>query len=247
MKQSINLFAAELQAKAAALNPQQLVLIVVVAVAMLLSVVSFYGWQILNLKKQISLTVKQQQMLLGELETASKALTMQTADPGLMTELETLEQRRTWRQQLLISMDKLDIHNTTGFSPYLISLAKQIPDAVWLVNFRLEKGGEIISLAGNTSVAEAVPWYLSQLQTEASFTGKVFKNFNLTQYEDHPTYMSFSLIGLGAETVTEATVEAATPAAASFAGTLIENLNPAQIAEQAANMSFSLTEAGAQR
>ncbi len=73
--------------------------------------------------------------------------------------------------------------NASGLSAYLVGLARQHEEGLWLTRIVLDAGGEVIGLDGRSLSPEAVPGYLQRLSDETAFRGKAFGHLELRRSE----------------------------------------------------------------
>jgi Tfp pilus assembly protein PilN len=64
--------------------------------------------------------------------------------------------------------------NAAGMSGYLIGLARQRIEGLWLTRIDIREGGDAINLSGRSITAEQVPQYLQRLSAEQAFKGRTF-------------------------------------------------------------------------
>ncbi len=76
--------------------------------------------------------------------------------------------------------------NTTGFSDYFVSLARQSVPGVWLTGFDITGAAEQMSLAGRTTNPELVPRYMQKLSLEKPLSGIEFQAFQMNRPEPKP-------------------------------------------------------------
>ena len=81
--------------------------------------------------------------------------------------------------------------NTTGFSPYLEGLARQIMTGLWLREINIGNGGNDLYIAGSTLDPKLVPKYLRRLSNEAVFSGTDFRSFEMHRQEKQPERLDF--------------------------------------------------------
>ena len=199
--QRINLYKAELQEKEIMLSAEQLLMVLAMVIGLIFCIYFFHWWQIISLRQEITAANEQQDILLQKLDGSIEELANRGEDKALLAELKALEAKKVWKEQLWASMDQLNIDNLEGFSGFLEALARQIPNNIWLNKIELDKGGSVISLAGQTVDAETIPLYLNNLHQEDKFKGKIFKELSISRSEKQPNYLDFTLQGLGKDAI----------------------------------------------
>ena len=149
-----------------------------------LGVVALYGyswWQSQVLKTELK-RVEQNHAV------ASKRLADVTAKFGprqgeLDDEIARLEKEVAAKQQLREILQRGIFSNTSGFSNYLVSFARQHVPGVWLTGFDIVGSAEQMSLAGRTVNPELVPRYMQKLSLEKTLAGIEFRSFQMTRPE----------------------------------------------------------------
>lgn len=117
----------------------------------------------------------------------------QRQDDGLIASNKRLQQTLTAREAMLSALDRVVLSESEGFSATLIALARQRESGLWLNEIHLGGESHQMVLQGVTTKAELVPVYLQKLRQEASLLGRHFSIFELSEYEEQSTWLSFSL------------------------------------------------------
>ncbi|MBI5783568.1 MAG: PilN domain-containing protein [Gammaproteobacteria bacterium] len=106
----------------------------------------------------------------------------QRKGPGALdSEISRLEGEIAARQQIQEILRRGIFSNTSGFSDYLVSFARQHIPGVWLTGFDITGAAEQMALAGRTTNPELVPRYMQKLSSEKTLSGIEFKTFQMNR------------------------------------------------------------------
>lgn len=97
-----------------------------------------------------------------------------TPDPGLDGRIASLTGEVARATKLADALGAGGFGNASGMSGYLVGLARQRIEGLWLTSIDIREGGNAISLAGRSTSAEQVPQYLQKLSGEQAFKGRTF-------------------------------------------------------------------------
>ena len=114
-------------------------------------------------------------------------------DEALLRQNKRLKQQIAARKALLETLDSVAVRETQGFSSYMVGLARQNNQQLWLTRINLAESGASMSLEGTTVAGHQVPAYLERLKQEPVFVGRSFTAFDLTQDEDNDSRLHFRL------------------------------------------------------
>ena len=121
----------------------------------------------------------QQAAAMARLNDVSIKLPIRHADPRLEKEVNDLE-RRIEAVQRIRSIAKGDLFKGgTGYSGYLMALARQSTNGLWLTGLTISGAGEQMMLAGRSVSPENVPRYLQRLAREPALSGMQFEIFQM--------------------------------------------------------------------
>jgi Tfp pilus assembly protein PilN len=134
---------------------------------------AFAAYQVSMLRKDALLTNDQ-------LVVAQNQLVKLSAEYGgpkgqsMEQQIKQVENDIQALRQVFDVLQKGDIGNTKGYSPYLQAFARQIVDGVWLTGITLVGAGNEIGLQGKAVQPELVPVYMNRLKKEPVMQGKSF-------------------------------------------------------------------------
>ncbi len=109
----------------------------------------------------------------------------------LDAEIDRLVTEKKTKTDVVNLLSGRSLGNTTGFSPYLEGLAREIMTGVWLREINIRNGGNDLSIAGSTLDPKLVPKYLRRLSNEAIFSGTDFRSFEMHRQEKRPERLDF--------------------------------------------------------
>jgi hypothetical protein len=183
MSQQINLYQPifrKEEKKFSAVAMLQSVGLVAIGVAALYA---FMWWQTGSLKSELGRAEQNHAEVTKRLADATQKFGQRKGASTLDTEITRLENEVVARQRLQDILQRGIFSNTSGFSDYLASFARQRVPGVWLTGFDITGAGEQMSLAGRTTDPELVPRYMQKLSTEKRLSGIEFRAFQMSRPE----------------------------------------------------------------
>lgn len=183
MSQQINLYQPifrKEEKKFSAVAMLQSVGLVAIGVAALYA---FMWWQTGALKSELRRTEQSHVEASKRLADAAARFGQRKGPNSLDTEISRLEAEIVAKQQLQEILQRGVFSNTSGFSDYFASFARQMVPGVWLTGFDITGAGEEMSLAGRTTNPELVPRYMQKLSSEKSLSGIEFRAFQMSRPE----------------------------------------------------------------
>ena len=106
-----------------------------------------------------------------------------TPDPGLDGRIANLTEEVARATKLADALGAGGFGNASGMSGYLVGLARQRIEGLWLTRIEIREGGNAIDISGRSSSAEQVPQYLKKLADEQAFKGRTFGGLALQKEE----------------------------------------------------------------
>lgn len=144
---------------------------------------AFIWWQTGTLKDELRRVEQSHAAASKRLADATAKFGQRTGPNALDSEIERLEGEIVAKQQMQDILRRGIFSNTTGFSGYLASFARQRVPGVWLTGFDITGAGEEMSLAGRTTNPELVPRYMQKLSSEKGLSGIEFRAFQMNRPE----------------------------------------------------------------
>lgn len=170
------------------------ILIVYGVFILILSAVYGYG----NLeKRQVSLKLEQTEKhrvrTEKELARVQQEYSNEAEVIELTNKLNTIERDLDSKRQALQFLSDKMLTNVHGFSEYLVAIAQQSREGLWLESIKLSEGGEQIELKGKAQRPEFLFQYLQRLGSGPPLKGKAFNAFSLSKTTDDGRALQFFL------------------------------------------------------
>jgi hypothetical protein len=105
---------------------------------------------------------------------------------SLDSEITRLESEIVAKQRMQEILQRGIFSNTTGFSNYFVSFARQHIPGIWLTGFDITGAAEQMTLAGRTTNPELVPRYMQKLSSEQPLSGIEFRTFQMKRPDLDP-------------------------------------------------------------
>jgi Tfp pilus assembly protein PilN len=137
---------------------------------------------------------QKQEQLQARVAIMQKEADAMILDQGLVQTNTRLAASLQARIDLLDTLGRVVVQQGERFSATLVALARQRIDDLWLTRIELNASGQGLTLEGLTPRSQAVPQYLQRLREEASFRGRTFNLFHLSdENKEGSPVMSFVL------------------------------------------------------
>ena len=158
----------------------------------------------LSVQQQARATEASQQLLATQARLTSATAQFGPRPPSqvLQEQVARMEQQAASRQQILDLKGRGELGNTRGFSGYLVALARQTVNGVWLTGFRVVGSGNDMAINGRALQPELVPTFIDLLKKEPVMAGQTFSTLEIklptaepivAGKAQVPTYLDFSL------------------------------------------------------
>lgn len=144
-----------------------------------------------------------------KLTSATAQFGPRQASPILQEQVVRMEEQTASRRQILELMGRGELGNTRGFSGYLVALARQTLNGLWLTGFRVVGNGTDMAINGRVLQPELVPTFIDLLKKEPVLAGQTFSTLDIQlplaapavagQAVAAPAYLEFSLRNGAAE------------------------------------------------
>lgn len=148
---------------------------------------SLLGWYVYTAQQMTTLKMSRDQ-LASELQHVQAALAEMTAarapkapNQTLIAELQTLEEKHQVQMQILQAMQQGRPSQDKGLASYMLGLARQSTDGLWLTGFSIDQTHHTVSLKGRSMDAAVLPDYMRKLGHEAVFAGQTFGGLRIQQ------------------------------------------------------------------
>lgn len=172
MSQQINLFnPAFLQRK-----PRFTAFAILQGLALLLAgSLAMYAYELRqnrNLQSVLAESDRQLVLRRNELQQFTKKIAEQRQGGTLVQEIARAEERLRQRQHVLAEIESAGGAVAQGFSPFLVALARQRPDGMWLTGLTIGGGASDVVIKGRALDGSLVPAYIRALNREPSLSGR---------------------------------------------------------------------------
>jgi MSHA biogenesis protein MshI len=192
--QQVNLYQASLKPPRQLMSSKQLVQMMLASIALVVVLGFVQSWFAGGVQQALQELQHEQKTLLADIEKLNLELSKRQDSTQMTQQLKQLEQEVSDKQQVMQALKVQSFGNTRGFARYFSGLARQHIDGVWLTSLRIQAGGQLMDLKGNTHSADLLPRYLQQLAKENSFNGIEFKTF-LMQRSEESGFIEFDMRG----------------------------------------------------
>jgi hypothetical protein len=146
----------------------------------------FMWWQTGVLKSELGRAEQSHAAATKRLADATGKFGQRKGPSSLDSEISRLEGEIVAKQRMQEILQSGIFSNTTGFSDYFVSFARQSVAGVWLTGFDITGAAEQMSLAGRTTNPELVPRYMQKLSSEKPLSGIEFRAFQMNRPEPNP-------------------------------------------------------------
>lgn len=181
--QNINLYREELADKRVGTKTtNSFALLAVLALLGIGGNVGFVAWEVYQQKETMAKLTAESADITAKLTEltvrllAAEGLTKDTDIDAMELRIRELRGKRKALQVYLQNEDP-------GFSEFLIALARQHVNGMWLTSVALTNKGREVELEGRSTRAELVTEYLARLNFEPEFTGVRFQGFRISKPE----------------------------------------------------------------
>ncbi len=144
---------------------------------------AFTWWQSEALKSELKRVEQNHAAASKRLADATQKFGQRGGPISLDGEIARLEGEMVAKQQIQEILRRGVFSNTSGFSDYFVSFARQRIPGVWLTGFDITGAAEQMTLAGRTTNPELVPRYMQKLSSEKTLSGIEFKTFQMNRPE----------------------------------------------------------------
>ena len=141
---------------------------------------AYTWWQIGALKSELTRVEQNRATAAKRLADASEKFgktTVSTMD----SEIARMEREIVAKQRIQEILQRGVFSNTSGFSGYFVSFARQSIPGVWLTGFDITGSADQMMLAGRSTNPELVPRYMQKLSKEKTLSGIVFNVFQMNR------------------------------------------------------------------
>ncbi|KZZ52609.1 hypothetical protein A3765_03640 [Oleiphilus sp. HI0130] len=199
--QQVNLYTEEFRPRIVILPLMQMAVLYGVLLSILILISVWLSFEQVDLDAQLENT-RQSLSIQRDAKTSLEAkVAMLRLDDALLRQNKRLKQQIQARKALLETLDSVSVRDTQGFSSYMVGLARQTNQQLWLTRINIAESGASMALEGVAVSGKQVPAYLERLKQEPVFVGRNFTTFDLKQDEKNASRIHFQLQAVPKETV----------------------------------------------
>jgi hypothetical protein len=199
--QQVNLYTEEFRPRIVILPLMQMAVLYGVLLSILILISVWLSFEQADLDAQLENT-RQSLSIQRDAKTSLEAkVAMLRLDDALLRQNKRLKQQIQARKALLETLDSVSVRDTQGFSSYMVGLARQTNQQLWLTRINIAESGASMALEGVAVSGKQVPAYLERLKQEPVFVGRNFTTFDLKQDEKNASRIHFQLQAVPKETV----------------------------------------------
>ncbi len=187
MSQQINLFQGISREEGAKFSSQTVLRASVIVAAFIALLYMYIYWQVDVLRDEITHSEQRHAKLISQLDEAKKRFKVRTKSEALevkVARLDKLVESRAHVKQILLQGA---YRNTTGYSKYLLAVARQHIPGIWITGIEVAGAGDDVTLLGKSLKPELVPQFVQRLSNEPALAGVQFKVFRLDRPENEKT------------------------------------------------------------
>jgi Tfp pilus assembly protein PilN len=129
-------------------------------------------------RDQLANELQQVQTTLADMAAARAP---KAPNQALIAELQMLEEKHQVQTQILQAMQQGKPSQDKGLASYMLGLARQSTDGLWLTGFSIDQARRAVSLKGRSMDAAILPDYMRKLGREAVFAGQAFGGLRIQQ------------------------------------------------------------------
>ncbi len=181
MTQQINLFnpAFQKQKKVFTARTMARALLLLLGGTVLMSV--YFRHMVDGVAEQVAAGAVQLNHKKTQLNRARIEFAPRVKSAELETQIGAAEAEVSALQDVTRVLQRGDLGNTAGFSPYFKALARQSDGALWLTGVAVGAAGHQIDLQGRAMNPELIPAYIGRLAHEPVMQGKTFGSLEIVR------------------------------------------------------------------
>lgn len=183
MQQDINLMHAGLTPGAEPFRSAQAGLILAAAAAVGLLAVFSLHWLLPGQASQADAVEQELVVLRARAASLDKLTAVRSS--RTQAELGLLRATEAGERRMRLALDSGVAGRTTGYSHFLMALARQAQTNLWITGFSVAADGETLELQGLMTDPQLLPGYLRHLNSEPLFKGRQFAQISLKSLALH--------------------------------------------------------------
>ncbi|MDH3513484.1 MAG: hypothetical protein OEM83_01265 [Gammaproteobacteria bacterium] len=183
MSQQINLYQPIFRKEEKKFSTVAMLQSVALVAIGVMALYAYAWWQGEALKNELKRVEQNQALASKRLADANAKFGVGKVPSELDLEISRLENEITAKKQIQEILQRGVFSNTTGFSDYFASFARQRIPGLWLTGFDITGAAEQMMLAGRSVNPELVPRYMQRLSSEKTLSGIEFRTFQMNRPE----------------------------------------------------------------
>lgn len=181
MSQQINLLNPALIKQKDLLNPNNIVISLVVLIVLMLAYYSYAHKQMALLSIQRAQVAEALTLAQTQLTQTATLHAPREANKALLEQIAQLEQTEKMQQQVLQTIQQTTASPEKGYAALMRAFAQQALDGLWLTGFSFDSHSDQLNINGRTLEADLVPEYITRLGSEPALKGKQFSALSMKQ------------------------------------------------------------------
>jgi len=187
MSQQINLFQGISREEGARFSSQTVLRASAIVIVFIAFLYVYISWQVGALRDEVKRSEQRHATLISKLDEARKKFKVRTKSQTLDTKVGRLDKLVEARVRVKEILQQGIYSNTTGYSRYLLAIARQHIRGIWITGIEVTGAGSEVTLRGKSIKPELVPQFVQRLANEPTLEGIQFKVFRLDRAENEKT------------------------------------------------------------
>ena len=183
MRQQVNLYDPILRQPKPVFSALATLQTLLVVLAALILFHAYAQWQVTALAANVKQLQTSHTLAGQRFQELQNRNPRKTPDTGLEDRVTAVAAEVGRAHKLADALSAGAFGNAAGMSDYLVALARQRIEGLWLTRIDVLQGGQTLNLAGRSLEAERVPQYLQGLSAERVFNGRIFGQLKLQRDE----------------------------------------------------------------
>lgn len=175
MRQQVNLYQPIFRKQRIVFSAQTMLWAGLGFLVLLVAYSVLIDWRVSGLENELDRQLEAEQRAVNQIARLRETLPSNEPRPELVSEVESLAQRRDRLKQSLVLLRTRVPESRPRLRPRLEALARRHPEGLWLTGIELGNNGRTLRLRGRALAARLVPAYLDNLAEEPIMEGVTFR------------------------------------------------------------------------
>lgn len=150
-----------------------------------------------KIDRELAVLKQEHGQIKKQLDAANKTRDDLLKDTRYKVQIDKAQRELNFKQRVLSKVSRPENRSFNGFAQYLLGLARQHIQGMWLTVISLQESGRVVSMQGRALEPELIPQYIQGLRAEDVFAGKQFRDFSVEQVSGEEQVVAFSISGKG--------------------------------------------------